>query len=108
MNLTNLLNSERDYFLSEFAGEKDELSWNMWLISSLNLPLSGEDKYDLINYWNCTGFTGDEINDFYKTTVDDQLAVLHFKQLEKFGEPIDALKMVTDFFIQQSKILSPE
>ena len=66
---------------------------------SLNLPLRDENKYDLINYWNCTGFTGDEINNFYKTTVDDQLAVLHFKEQEKFGEPINALKVVRDFFL---------
>lgn len=65
---------------------------------SLNLSLRDENKYDLINYWNSTGFTGDEINNFYKTTVDDQLAVLHFKEQEKFGEPINALKVVRGFF----------
>ena len=79
------------------------MSWNLWLICSLNLPLRDENKYDLINYWNCTGFTGDEINNFYKTTVDDQLAVLHFKEQEKCGEPINALKIVGDFLFSKVK-----
>lgn len=62
------------------------------------LPFSAESKYDLINYWNSTGLTGEDINDFYKTSVDDQLAVLYVKEQEKFGEPTNALKVVTDFF----------
>ena len=67
--------------------------------SFLYLPFSAESKYDLINYWNSTGLTGEDINDLYKTSVDDQLAVLYVKEHEKFGEPTNALKMVIDFFL---------
>lgn len=63
------------------------------------LPFSAESKYDLINYWNSTGLTGEDINDLYKTSVDDQLAVLYVKEQEKFGEPTNTLKMVIDFFV---------
>ena len=66
--------------------------------SFLYLPFSAESKYDLINYWNSTGLTGEDINDLYKTSVDDQLAVLYVKEQEKFGEPTNALKVVIDFF----------
>jgi len=66
--------------------------------SFLYLPFSAESKYDLINYWNSTGLTGEDINDLYKTSVDDQLAVLYVKEQEKFGEPTHALKVVIDFF----------
>lgn len=62
------------------------------------MPLSAENKYDLINYWNSTGSTGEDINDLYKSSVDDQLAVLYVKEQEKFGEPTNALKMVIYFF----------
>ena len=55
---------------------------------------SGDDKYDLINYWNSTGFSGEEINTLYKKTVDDQLAVLYLKEQENGGEPINAVKTV--------------
>lgn len=67
--------------------------------SFLYLPFSAESKYDLINYWNSTGSTGEDINDLYKTSVDDQLAVLYVKEQEKFGEPTNALKVVIDFFL---------
>lgn len=67
--------------------------------SFLYLPFSAESKYDLINYWNSTGLTGEDINDLYKTSVDDQLAVLYVKEQEKFGEPTNALKVVIDFFL---------
>ena len=63
------------------------------------MPFSPESKYDLINYWNSTGLTGEDINDLYKTSVDDQLAVLYVKEQEKFGEPTNALKVVIDFFL---------
>ncbi|KAM7438388.1 hypothetical protein ABFA07_012101 [Porites harrisoni] len=79
------------------AGEKERLIKCLTTASIFWSLNSDENKYDLINYWNCTGFTGDEINNFYKTTVNDQLAVLHFKEQEKFGEPINSLKMLFPF-----------
>ena len=69
----------------------------------MNLPnlfssiLNSKRKLESMAYL-LSEFTGDEINNFYKTTVNDQLAVLHFKEQEKFGEPINALKMVRDVF----------
>ena len=48
-----------------------------------------------MNYWNSTGSTGEEINDFYKQIVDDQLALLYLKEQEQLGKPINAVKMVT-------------
>ena len=57
--------------------------------------ISDENKYDLINYWNSTGLTGEEINDLYKKAVDDQLAVLYLKEQETGREPINAVRTVT-------------
>lgn len=56
---------------------------------------SDENKYDLVNYWNTTGLTGEEITALYQKTIDDQLALLYLKEQEKGGETINAVKKVT-------------
>ena len=55
---------------------------------------SDENKYDLVNYWNTTGLTGEEITALYQKTVDDQLAILYIREREKGGETINAVKKV--------------
>jgi len=55
---------------------------------------SDENKYDLVNYWNATGLTGEEITALYQKTVDDQLTILYIREREKGGETINAVKKV--------------
>jgi len=55
---------------------------------------SDENKYDLVNYWNTTGLTGEEITALYQKTVDDQLAILYIREREKGSETINAVKKV--------------
>ena len=55
---------------------------------------SDENKYDLVNYWNTTGLTGEEITALYQKAVDDQLAILYIREREKGGETINAVKKV--------------
>lgn len=60
----------------------------------LFINFSDENKYDLVNYWNATELTGEEITALYQKAVDDQLAILYIREQEKGGETINAVKKV--------------
>ena len=51
--------------------------------------------YDLIDYWNSTGLTGEEIVNHYQKAVDSQLALLY---LEEQDDKTIAVKKVTNIF----------
>ena len=73
---------------------KWKCSSQFYFLHLLFIDFSDENKYDLVNYWNATGLTGEEITALYQKTVDDQLAVLYIREQEKAGETIDAVKKV--------------
>ncbi|KAJ7337906.1 hypothetical protein OS493_008065 [Desmophyllum pertusum] len=74
------------------SGEKDRLVKCLTTASIFWSLYSDENKYDLVNYWNTTGLTGEEITALYQKTIDDQLALLYLKEQEKGGETINAVK----------------
>ena len=67
------------------------------------VSFSGEKKYDLMDYWNSTGLSGEEIVATYQKVSYDHLALLYNEVEENGGQQPVAAKKVREY--KKDKIL---
>lgn len=104
-NIPKRVCTELPWLLAK-SGDIDRLVKCLTTASIFWSLYSDENKYDLVNYWNATELTGEEITALYQKTVDDQLAILYIREQEKGGETINAVKKLARLVFQMSQFQS--